>query len=383
MNREYRVIFTPLQPWFFGEERTYSFGLGNKTLRYFVRSSNTPQMTTLIGAIKYAILGAGGFSFKNDWSYDQNEREILAKIAGKGTFPIADAEKMPDFLGAIKSISPLLLWDGGSFWFPAPIDHVEKSQSDGKQLKTYHPLRIKSCPDTSDNFNDGGLVFADYNPKEGTFKGWMNLDSRECRDEKHIFGDNVRTGLRIDDTEGTFHRQEFKYFKDQKFKFCVLAQISSSETLDGYCGQVMMGGKGALFQVEFQEVSKGEGWDQLKDRIRDTLFENQSNEGTLGLRKIVALSDFFPQQLPLPNQFSLAAYELKSFRSIVFQADSMAKNKGNMEKNVEKLRDRKAHTLVKAGAVIYFREEDESVILSKLMSNPAGLRLAGYNWLVY
>ena len=50
----YLVTFKPVQPWYFGEERSFNFGPDSEKndKNYYVKSRNIPQQTSILGAIK-------------------------------------------------------------------------------------------------------------------------------------------------------------------------------------------------------------------------------------------------------------------------------------------------------------------------------------------
>ena len=65
----YLLRFTPLEPYFFGNERGLKYP-GNKSQYqnlYFVRSENTPSQTTILGTLRFLVLQANGRS-ANDYS---------------------------------------------------------------------------------------------------------------------------------------------------------------------------------------------------------------------------------------------------------------------------------------------------------------------------
>ena len=61
----YLVTLKPLEPYFFGGERTFSFGeRANKEIvtysNYFIKSEDLMSQTTLLGALRFLILKMNG-----------------------------------------------------------------------------------------------------------------------------------------------------------------------------------------------------------------------------------------------------------------------------------------------------------------------------------
>lgn len=90
----YLVRFTPLEPYFFGNEKTFGYGsVKNKT--YYVESSELPSQTGLFGTLRYCCISRPG---KN---YEIDSREI-----GSESFNI-QSPCMQTF-GKIHRMSPFL-----------------------------------------------------------------------------------------------------------------------------------------------------------------------------------------------------------------------------------------------------------------------------------
>jgi CRISPR type III-B/RAMP module-associated protein Cmr3 len=385
MTCKYLVNFTPLQPWFFGGEKTFDFGsvnekngkdseLGNR--RYYVESLNTPQMTTIIGAIKYMILYASGFKFKNNWAYSDLEKEQLHKIAGQGSNPV-DGDDLNKYLGLIKWVSPLMLKDGKSFWLPAPVDHQ------GGGGKAYNPYKIEKCPGAISNFGTNVYAFKKYEAKNGLFEGWLNVSTEIClansgKDNEGIFEAEVRTGIAID-VDGSFYRQEFKQFKNKAMSFCVSVEIDfDDQDLNGHASTVMLGGKGSLFNAKFMKVCEGDhdSFELILESYKRIVI--RSEEGN-ELIKSVAISDVFPLFLPFSSECPLVAYNLKNFRTINFNAKEMGKKESSMIKSFVKQFRSNSYTLIEAGMVVYYSPDFR---IGELIYKPDTLQIIGFNHII-
>ena len=100
----YRITFTPSEPYFFGNEKTFRFPdtniAGQFDNPYFIRSESLPAQTTLFGAIRYLLLNDRDPAFE---SYPENYEQRI----GKDSFRITDTK--PQSFGIISGISPVFL----------------------------------------------------------------------------------------------------------------------------------------------------------------------------------------------------------------------------------------------------------------------------------
>ena len=109
MSKTYRADFVPHGAYFFGNEKTFSFGDKGRS---FISSEQTPSQSTLLGALRYALLYnfeyEGRRLFKPDRKYNLsvNEQAAVDNLIGKGGFDIGSSSEQ-DF-GAIEKLSPLL-----------------------------------------------------------------------------------------------------------------------------------------------------------------------------------------------------------------------------------------------------------------------------------
>ncbi|MEG2717669.1 MAG: hypothetical protein RR961_10055, partial [Eubacterium sp.] len=58
---DYIITFTPEEPYFLGNERTFSFGDNKdkqqRSGKYHIESDKIPSQTTLLGTLRYLLLG--------------------------------------------------------------------------------------------------------------------------------------------------------------------------------------------------------------------------------------------------------------------------------------------------------------------------------------
>lgn len=88
----YLIKLTPLEPYFFGGERNFSFGKSKKETKpsYYIKSLEAPSQTTLLGALRYAVLAASN-ALITDYG-DALQREKCKELVGKIVFHLRTKE---------------------------------------------------------------------------------------------------------------------------------------------------------------------------------------------------------------------------------------------------------------------------------------------------
>jgi len=211
-----QVILTPLEPYFFGDERTFSYpgvpqSNGNS---YFIRSLDIPSQTTLFGALRY--LGNRKKTFTGQYVGDDD-------AIGAVSYDLTDAGRI---YGWIESISPLLLLSAdGHYLVPAPLDHQVSESS-------YTPLTWSTTPRrVADGFGCPEKVLPrGYVTKKGLTSGWLDLTTGEvCTD---IFYSDVRVGNKQVDgplnDDGFFKRETkipLKGSSEKPYAFTFFAEL--------------------------------------------------------------------------------------------------------------------------------------------------------------
>ena len=60
MSKTYLLTFTPQEPYFFGNEKSFTYpgqkNGGQYGNRYYVKSEQTPSQSTLFGALRYLMI---------------------------------------------------------------------------------------------------------------------------------------------------------------------------------------------------------------------------------------------------------------------------------------------------------------------------------------
>lgn len=218
---KYLLRFTPMAPFFFGNERGLYFP-GSKSQYqnlYFVRSENSPSQTTVLGALRFLLLQANGRSANCRDALSKEEGELV----GKGSFSFE--EKSVQNFGAIGSISPVFLMKGEDCYIPAPMDHNAADVTAGGK---YSPLRQYEEASSL----DGGILYAkDYDSKCGVVSGYVSLKDGEVLENDELFSPVVRVGVnrrQQGKDDGGFFKREYKRLKDG-FCFAVSCELDESK----------------------------------------------------------------------------------------------------------------------------------------------------------
>ncbi len=221
--KSYLVTLSPLEPYFFGGERGFGFGTvkGSLKQRYFISSLHTPSQTTLLGALRYAVLSAND-ALISDYSRGSADRERADILVGAESFDFSRENRF----GVIGSIHPLFIIDGEDYLVPMPMNH-KNGQSH------YTPISMKPCP-KGITLSTGTSYASDYVVKEGCGDGWLNLTDHSVmpleydpQKEKGLFQSVIRVGInahrgekpetRNDDE--SFFKKEYKFLRKGKFAF--------------------------------------------------------------------------------------------------------------------------------------------------------------------
>lgn len=272
----YRITFTPMEPYFLGNEKTFKYpgqkNDGKYGNLYFIRSEQTPSQSTVLGALRYMLLPV----IKTDFSYSAEELALNAAAAGPDGFDISSPE-VQDF-GAVRRLSPVYITCGSRIIIPAPLDHnVNAPEDDGRQK--YTPFSDYSQVMTP----DGSKLYArDYDSKEGTAEGqYLDLDTHEIIEGSDLFIKTVRTGInRSVEKKGLF-KKEFCSLADG-YAFAVDAELDEEKLSDRAASiirdgtEVYLGQNKSVFAVSFSRIDSG-----IEELASESLKEYRHAEGSI------------------------------------------------------------------------------------------------------
>ncbi|TYQ16302.1 UNVERIFIED_CONTAM: CRISPR-associated Cmr3 family protein [Acetivibrio alkalicellulosi] len=315
----YLVKFTPLEPYFFGNERAFDFGevKPQKSGKYFIRSEKMPAQTTIWGALRYILSEI----IRPDFSYTEEEKEINEKAVGKSSFDIT--QKSEQDYGKIRRISPVFIADSSSYYVNTPFDHKNHIKDSYSPFLDYKKVGDKLLP-------------RDYKAKNHLADSYVNLDNSKIY--PNLFISNVKVVIKkLSDKDGFFKR-EYKILKNG-FSFACFTELDTKPKSKYlvYLGQ----GKSA-FSVSFEE----------RENDLDTKFASFiKTSPRINEPKAYALSDIYITS-NIYRQCLLAITKIKEFRNISTNLN---------EKNYYK-RLRKNDFLVKliqAGSVFLLNDAEE------------------------
>ena len=260
--KSYLVKLKPMEPYFFGNEKTFRFSgeknQGQMRNSYYIKSERTPLQTTLLGAMRYLFL------LTKSYRLDDADR---ARV-GDRSFDI-DAEDQT--FGKIACISPLFLLKGSEKLVVAPFDCDNRKNEKTQKFicSSYVPFGLYAGIDTSKGRK---LYTPEYVAKNGIRDCFMNVDSGALTPAKDIFIYEDRVGNKKqlqDKTEDKsfFKKQYCNLKKDYAFGFYLTLDDTMAPP-DGTSSLFLGQGK-SLFSVTFREEA-----DDIDAKLSRRLGEN-------------------------------------------------------------------------------------------------------------
>lgn len=328
----YKVILTPAEPYFFGNEKNFKYPGQNTggaySNSYFIRSEDMPSQSAILGVLRFLLLA----HIKADYAYFDIERAENAKAVGEESFNI-DSSKIQSF-GMIKSISPVFITDGTDSYIPVPVNDNsaagEKRIEEGaeeRKIKDYIPFADYKPVNTA----DGKKLYAnDYDVKSGLSYGFLNLTNRCVYSD--LIQSSVRVGINRSTDKNGFFKKEYKMLR-KGCSFAVYAQIDK-EMADTPM-PVFMGQGKSPFSVRFIKEEN-----VLEKDVISVLGGIPE-----GYSLIYCLSNAIVHANPCENTV-FSAYRSSDYRSFMT----------NFSKSVKK---GKLHRLIKAGSIFITDKPDE------------------------
>ena len=333
----YLVKFTPLEPYFFGNERNFGYGLAkNKT--YFIESNELPSQSTLFGTLRYCCIEDPGKS------YNINPEEI-----GAESFNLL-SEKIQSF-GKIKRMSPIFLAKGDVFYIPVPMNH--------KKAVYYTPFsQYEEC------LTEKGIRSfpVDYDTKVGLQDGFMQINGEQqgkvfinYSSESLLFKAD-RIGINTRNRQQGFFRKVYCMLA-QGCSFAVLADIDKQVPDQ----MVYMGRDKSPFKVSFIDTESvfgagkdkyGDAFSAMSKMIKDCIKKfNNSKKFQL------ALSDLYiPNNVEaIYNGCSFSCIKTKDYRSFTTNYKTT-----RFENRFQ--RGSTLQTMIKAGSIFVLKDETASVL---------------------
>ena len=355
----YLVRFTPMEPYFFGNERTLSYPDSTSQYQnlYFVRGENTPLQTTLLGALRFMLLQKHGRKpdnfrkLKGEKEVEEDKQKGISSVneenlIGKNSFN--PEIKQGQGFGVIKKLSPVFLTDAiGIHYIPAPMDHnladEEKNTDDHTE---YAPFRQYHAIETADGKK---LFTAEYDVKKGTASGFMSLADGSIHED--LFSGSLRVGINRREQENGFFKKEYKRLKTG-FSFAVYCDLD--EAWENMPETVFLGQGHSTFRVQAESADEHPGIEkETLDFFRQHPLFTQNGAYTL----LYCLGDSFMTSEDTDGRTGLydgllfSVTDTRDFRSM----QTKSEDGGRLTRSKQSM----LYHLMKAGSVL-IAENDEA-----------------------
>ncbi len=313
----YLVKLTPLEPYFFGTEKTFSFQGVKKTVRdsYYIRSKDVPEQTTLLGMLRFVVLAGEKGLLKSDFNYSEEETEKMKELIGERSFDYS-AEEVQDF-GSIKKLSPVFLINEQG-------EYLVKNPFHNKAANGYQPMEMEVQTLATSHGSITLPKVGEYDAKNGYGRGYFNVASGKVEDG--LFRAVNATGSRKngrEDRENSFFKKEMKLLKKgYSFALFVDADKLPEETV------CYMGQKRSAFRMTAVEAENN-----LEDKVK-AAFAGSKEPWQY------ALSDIVLEKVPVYSEFAIV--EKKQVRNLktVYSGKRIRQNESQLN-------------LIESGSVFY------------------------------
>ncbi len=244
--KTYKVTFTPLEPYFFGNEKGFKYpvlndstensdanGRSQFTNQYYIRSEMLPSQSTLLGALRYHFLPVK----KSNWDYNEADRKRNAETVGAESFS-PDADRT---FGKIRKLSPVFICKENVEYVPVPFNHI-----DGKAVYTpFSNFKSVVTPFGERLYTD------DYKVKDGVSSGYMRLTDGTVVEKSKIFLTETRIGINRSSDKNGFFKKEYCMLNQG---YCFAAYVELDDGLDVNDGVVFLGQGKSAFELSFTKA---------------------------------------------------------------------------------------------------------------------------------
>lgn len=349
-----KIEFKPLEPYFFGNDRSLTYiGVNDenmpevrtKTASYYVQSEKMPLQSTLFGTLRYL----GIKNKTRDFRLTDDDKKTI----GEESYSLLKEKQ--DF-GKIYSISNVFLTDKeNNIYISVPIDHIKGEE----KYKPYDRTMFPSSPYIT---NSGKKYLPEIDIKKGFAEGFLCINNQKVIDSSQVFKEHVQIRIGI---EGKDYFKK-KYYYMEAYKFMIYVNVSSDfpHITDRV---VYMGQEKSAFSVHCEECLNG------GEKLIDDFAKNEKMESPLltPSKKVVLLSDTYVQDVENLYRCCFWAHtNIREYRAFETKYDSKTQ-KGRYKKSSTLLR------LLTAGSV-FFVDADKVEEFKKEVTN-AHAKVAGFN----
>lgn len=240
---KYIVRLTPIGSYFFGGETTFGDG---KNQNYLVRSCILPQVSAVLGVLRYEILRRNNL-LETGAENDAEKKEKWPEYIGKPFNIEAPAASY----GQIREISPIFMErkSDGVLFTPCPADLGYEITFGNDEKVSYFGEEIPQPLITKQGTN----TFCDFKHYDN-WKKWIGTDGKTIDADK-IFINDERVG--INKLDGSSDRDK-AYFEQTQIRlrdgyhFCF--SVTTSKEFDKEPVFVQMGGNRSTFKMELESA---------------------------------------------------------------------------------------------------------------------------------
>lgn len=361
---KYLIKLTPLEPYFFGGERTFGFGKNTKQKQpYYIVSEKVPSQPTLFGTLRYLVLaqnhalinqvnsnnaenlvGKESFSFDRAIRHTNFEPECKIKNAAEQCSSVwefqkaqtmikAEYERLQQAFGVINKISPLFLIKDGVWYVRTPFNHNPGDKYTPNQ--SYTPFTMGNIPGSDK------IYPIDYHSKNGYGGGYISLDDKlKIVSDDNIFSSVVRTGIdsrRTDkdyDDKSSFFKKERKML-EKDFSFAFIAEVL--DFLHEETTVVFMGQDKTPFRCEITQTDV-----DLIKKVQDAFKGRNACSIQYALSDVMCLEEKFPSD----EKFGYYIADTRVIRNL--ESNMKAKSYYAQLKKSDKL-----YRIINSGSVFY------------------------------
>lgn len=255
---KYIVRLTPVGSYFFGGETTFGDG---KNQNYLVRSCILPQVSAVLGVLRYEILRRNNL-LETGAENDAEKKEKWPEYIGKPFNIEAPAASY----GQIREISPIFMErkSDGVLFTPCPADLGYEVTFGNDEKVSYFGEEIPQPLITKQGIN----TFCDFKHYDN-WKKWIGTD-RKTIDADKIFINDERVGINKLDSSSDRDKAYFEQTQirlGDGYHFCF--SMTTSEKLDEKPVFVQMGGNRSIFKMELESADV-----DLVEKFREVLHRD-------------------------------------------------------------------------------------------------------------
>lgn len=240
---KYIVRLTPVGSYFFGGETTFGDG---KNQNYLVRSCILPQVSAVLGVLRYEILRRNNL-LETGAENDAEKKEKWPEYIGKPFNIEAPAASY----GQIREISPIFMErkSDGVLFTPCPADLGYEVTFGNDEKVSYFGEEIPQPLIAEQGTN----TFCDFKHYDN-WKKWIGTDGKTIDADK-IFINDERVGINKLDSSSDRDKAYFEQTQirlGDGYHFCF--SVTTSEKLDEKPVFVQMGGNRSTFKMELESA---------------------------------------------------------------------------------------------------------------------------------